>query len=108
MDKGFDCRASMTAARSATRARSSSKKACTDNDVPTCEHGRWTTSTTTDEVALPARSIREARQLELLGCSPASVWIKADRRNPLIPRETSGFGDLYRGRSAVERAFERG
>jgi hypothetical protein len=42
-----------------------------------------------------------------LACTPASVWLKADRRNPLIPRETTRFGDLYRGRGAVERAFGR-
>jgi hypothetical protein len=29
----------------------------------------------------------------------------AERRYPLIPRETRRFRDLYAGRSAVERAF---
>jgi hypothetical protein len=40
-------------------------------------------------------------------CQPRSVWIKADRRNPLVPRSTKRFGTLYRGRGAVEREFGR-
>ncbi len=35
----------------------------------------------------------------------ASMWIKADRRHPLIPREMKRWRDLYRGRAAVEREF---
>lgn len=42
-----------------------------------------------------------------LGCSPASRWVKASRLHPLIPRDSKRFGDLYRGRSAVEREFGR-
>lgn len=33
------------------------------------------------------------------------MWLKADRRNPLIPRETKRWRDLFRGRAAVEREF---
>jgi transposase len=33
--------------------------------------------------------------------------VKADRRHPLVPRGSKRFGDLYRGRSAVEREFGR-
>lgn len=40
-------------------------------------------------------------------CSPRSIWIKADRLHPLIPRSTERFKKLYRGRGAVERAFGR-
>jgi hypothetical protein len=40
-------------------------------------------------------------------CKPASVWIKADRLHPLIPRETPRFTALYRRRAAVEREFGR-
>jgi len=40
-------------------------------------------------------------------CAPASCWIKADRLHPLIPRETTRWRDLYRGRAAVEREFGR-
>ena len=40
-------------------------------------------------------------------CKPASVWIKADRLHPLIPRETLRFKGLYKKRAAVEREFGR-
>jgi len=40
-------------------------------------------------------------------CKPASVWIKADRLQPLIPRQTLRWKGLYRGRASVERAFGR-
>lgn len=40
-------------------------------------------------------------------CKPASVWIKADRLHPLIPRETPRWRKLYRSRASVERAFGR-
>jgi hypothetical protein len=33
--------------------------------------------------------------------------VKADRRNPLVPRKNKRFGNLYRGRAAVEREFGR-
>jgi len=42
-----------------------------------------------------------------LRCAQASVWIKADRLHPLIPRETPRFTALYRRRAAVEREFGR-
>jgi transposase len=41
------------------------------------------------------------------GCKPASVWVKADRLHPLIPRETPRFTALYRRRASVEREFGR-
>src|SRR5438093_3233608 len=40
-------------------------------------------------------------------CQPKSLWRKASRLHPLIPRETKRWGDLYRGRGAVERTFGR-
>jgi IS5 family transposase len=40
-------------------------------------------------------------------CKPASVWIKADRLHPLIPRETLRWRGLYKRRGAVEREFGR-
>jgi class 3 adenylate cyclase len=33
--------------------------------------------------------------------------MKGTRRNPLIPRDTKRWRDLYRGRAAVEREFGR-
>jgi transposase len=40
-------------------------------------------------------------------CKPKSVWVKADRLHPLIPRETLRWKGLYRKRAAVEREFGR-
>jgi hypothetical protein len=40
-------------------------------------------------------------------CKPASVWVKADRLHPLIPRETLRSRGLYKKRGAVEREFGR-
>jgi hypothetical protein len=39
--------------------------------------------------------------------SATSVWVKADRLHPLIPRESLRFKALYRDRGAVEREFGR-
>ena len=33
--------------------------------------------------------------------------MKADRRHPLVPRDSKRWRDLYRGRAAVEREFGR-
>ncbi len=38
-------------------------------------------------------------------CKPASWWIKPDRLDPLIPRETPRFKALYKQRGAAEREF---
>ena len=40
-------------------------------------------------------------------CTPASVWIKADRLHPLIPRNSTRSERLYQSRGAVEREFGR-
>jgi Transposase DDE domain len=40
-------------------------------------------------------------------CTPRSVWIKADRLHPLIPRGSERWKKLYKGRTAVEREFGR-
>lgn len=40
-------------------------------------------------------------------CEPASVWVKASRLKPLIPRSTPRWKNLYCGRGSVERAFGR-
>jgi hypothetical protein len=39
--------------------------------------------------------------------APKSVWIKATRLRPLVPRETKRWRSLYCGRSAVERELAR-
>ena len=40
-------------------------------------------------------------------CEPRSLWRKASRLHPLIPRESKRWRSLYRGRAAVEREFGR-
>ena len=55
-----------------------------------------------------ASRIWQRRRVKASGeCKPASVWRKVSRHHPLIPRESKRWGDLYRGRSAVEREFGR-
>jgi transposase len=72
-----------------------------EHGAPTCEHGRWTFA--------GADFKRGATKWRCPSgeCQPKSTWIKADRRNPLIARETRRFRSLYRGRAAVEREFGR-
>jgi hypothetical protein len=69
--------------------------------VPECEHGTWTFA--------GADFKRHAAKYRCPTgeCSPKSTWIKADRVNPLVPRGTKRFRELYRGRAAVEREFGR-
>ncbi|PZR67317.1 MAG: hypothetical protein DLM63_06695 [Solirubrobacterales bacterium] len=70
-------------------------------ETPCCEHGQWVFS--------GADYKRKATKWRCPTgvCTPASVWIKADRLHPLIPRESKRFKDLYRSRGAVEREFGR-
>jgi hypothetical protein len=69
--------------------------------APTCEHGRWTFA--------GADFKRNAAKYRCPTgeCQPKSKWVKADRRYPLIPRDSKRWRDLYRGRAAVEREFGR-
>ncbi|HXN39048.1 MAG TPA: transposase [Solirubrobacteraceae bacterium] len=72
-----------------------------EHKPPTCEHGEWRFG--------GADRKRGATKWRCPTgeCKPASVWIKADRLHPLIPRETLRFKGLYRGRASVERGFGR-
>jgi hypothetical protein len=72
-----------------------------DHKPPICEHGTWTFA--------GADYPRNRTKWRCLTgeCKPASVWRKASRLHPMIPRDSKRFGDLYRGRGAVERAFGR-
>jgi hypothetical protein len=72
-----------------------------EHKPPTCEHGEW-------RFAGADYDRKAAKWRCPTGeCKPASVWIKADRLHPLIPRETLRWKGLYRGRASVERAFGR-
>jgi IS5 family transposase len=72
-----------------------------EHEPPTCEHGAW-------RFAGADRKRKASKWRCPTGeCKPASVWIKADRLHPLIPRETLRSKGLYRRRGSVERAFGR-
>jgi transposase len=68
---------------------------------PSCEHGTWTFA------GSDAKRGAAKYRCPSGECSPASVWIKADRLHTLIPRETPRWKGLYRSRGAVEREFGR-
>jgi hypothetical protein len=72
-----------------------------EDKPPRCEHGEWRFA--------GADKKRGATKWRCPTgeCKPASVWIRADRLHPLIPRETPRWKGLYRGRASVERAFGR-
>lgn len=72
-----------------------------EHGAPTCEHGRWTFA--------GADFKRNAAKWRCPTgkCEPKSKWIKADRRYPLVPRDSRRFRDLYAGRASVEREFGR-
>jgi hypothetical protein len=72
-----------------------------DHKPPCCEHGEWTFAG-----ADPKRK-RTQRRCPTGVCTPSSVWIKADRLHPLIPRENKRSKTLYASRGAVEREFGR-
>jgi hypothetical protein len=72
-----------------------------EDQSPCCEHGEWKFA--------GADRKREATKWRCPTgeCEPASVWVKADRLHPLIPRETERWRKLYCGRASVEREFGR-
>jgi len=72
-----------------------------DHKPPYCEHGEWTFA--------GADYKRKATKWRCPTgeCEPASVWVKANRLHPLIPRETKRSRKLYSSRGAIEREFGR-
>jgi hypothetical protein len=72
-----------------------------DHRPPQCEHGEW-------RFAGSDYGRKASKWRCPTGeCKPASRWVKADRLHPLIPRETSRWSKLYKGRASVEREFGR-
>jgi hypothetical protein len=68
---------------------------------PTCSHGEW-------KFAGSDRKRGAAKWRCPTGeCAPASMWRKASRLHPLIPRETDRWKAAYRKRASVEREFGR-
>lgn len=72
-----------------------------EHKPPTCEHGTWTFAGADFKRKLTKWRCPSGE------CQPKSLWRKASRLHPLIPRETKRWRDLYRGRAAVERTFGR-
>jgi hypothetical protein len=72
-----------------------------EDKPPTCQHGEWTFA------GADAKNARTKWRCPTAECKPQSVWIKADRLHPLIPRETARYKALYRERTAIERGFGR-
>jgi transposase, IS5 family len=68
---------------------------------PCCEHGEWRFAGADHKRGATKWRCPTGE------CKPASVWVKADRLHPLIPRETLRWKGLYRSRASVERAFGR-
>lgn len=72
-----------------------------DHKPRVCEHGEWKFAGTDNK--------RQATKWRCPtgGCQPKSMWVKADRMHPLIPRHTAKSKALYSSRGAVEREFGR-
>jgi hypothetical protein len=66
---------------------------------PSCKHGEWTFA------GSDAKRGASKWRCPTGKCSPASVWVKADRLHTLVPRTTNRWTALYRQRGAVEREF---
>jgi hypothetical protein len=71
------------------------------NKPPCCEHGVWTFA------GADFKHRRSKWRCPTGECQPASVWVKASRLHPLIPRDSARSVKLYRSRGAVEREFGR-
>jgi hypothetical protein len=71
------------------------------DEAPSCEHGDWTFA------GSDAKRGASKWRCPTAECSPASVWVKANRVHPLVPRSTNRWRALYRQRGAVEREFGR-
>jgi hypothetical protein len=72
-----------------------------DHKPPCCEHGEWRFA------RFDAKRGASKWRCPTGDCKPASRSVKADRLQPLLPRETPRWRKLYKGRAAVEREFGR-
>jgi len=66
---------------------------------PTCDHGEWKFAGSDSKRGASKWRCPTGE------CEPKSVWARASRLHPLIPRETDKFKALYHQRGAVEREF---
>jgi len=72
-----------------------------DHLPPVCPHGTWVFGGT------DYRRRRSKWRCPHGKCRPKSVWEKASRIHPLIPRSSPRWKALYAGRNAVEGEFAR-
>jgi hypothetical protein len=72
-----------------------------DHLPPRCEHGEWQFGGSDRKRGASKWRCPSGE------CKPASVWVKANRLHPLVPRETKRWKGLYRKRASVEREFGR-
>jgi hypothetical protein len=107
MDKGYDAEAIYSACenrnmRPIIALRQSAEVQNGKANPPSCEHGTW---------KFAGSSVRDRKAAKWRcptgECDPASVWIKASRLQPLVPRSTDRYHRLYDQRGAVEREFGR-
>ncbi len=106
MDKGYDNEPIHTGCMDrdicpVTALRKTARVKRGEHKPPSCEHGEWTFA------GADMKRKRTKWRCPSGECSPASVWVKADRLHPLIPRHTDRSRKLYRSRGAVEREFGR-
>jgi hypothetical protein len=102
MDKGYDYGPVHDACMERGVAPVTARRMFANEVAPSalaCEHGEWTFA--------GADFKRRATKWRCPTgeCKPRSRWIKADRRHPLVPRDSKRFRSLYAGRAAVEREF---
>jgi IS5 family transposase len=72
-----------------------------EDQPPDCQHGVW-------QFAGADYKRKAAKWRCPTGeCSTKSIWLRANRLKPLIPRDTARWKKLYKGRTAVEREFGR-
>jgi transposase, IS5 family len=106
MDKGYDLGPIYDACedrdvRPVISMRETTRVKRGEHKPPTCEHGEWRFA--------GADTKRKATKWRCPTgeCKPASIWVKATRLKPLIPRSTPRWKTLYCSRGSVERAFGR-
>ena len=106
LDKGYDAESVYDACESRgirpiVPLRKTGKVVAGEHKPHECEHGTWTFA------GSDAKRGASKWRCPTGACKPGSVWIKASRLHTLVPRSTDRWGDLYRQRGSVERAFGR-
>jgi transposase, IS5 family len=106
LDRGYDTEKTYQAAegrgiRPVIPLRKTAAVKAGKDKPPSCDHGTWTFA------GSDAKRGASKWRCPTSECAPASLWVKASRLHPLIPRNTDRFKTLYHQRGAVEREFGR-